>query len=79
MPPEKDKPDESGLVAIMLDSIQTARLLGVARSTFWKLYTQGRTPEAVRLSDRVVRWRKAEIEAWVHAGCPTRDKWKYST
>lgn len=79
MIPKKDIPDVHGFPAIMLDSIQAAQLLGVARSTFWKLYSQGLVPEPVRLSDRVVRWRKAEMEAWVGAGCPPREKWKFLT
>jgi hypothetical protein len=46
-----------------------------------------RSPRALRTDDRrgVIprpvrvggskRWRRAEIEAWVEAGCPSREEW----
>ena len=68
----KPLPDHSPL---LLDVREAAALIGVSRATFWKLHSQGRVPLPVRLSGRVVRWRKHELEAWVQSGCPTRDKW----
>lgn len=67
------------VAALTLDAAGAAELLGVSRSTFWKLYSEGRTPEPLRLSGRVVRWRREELGAWVRAGCPPRDKWTFST
>jgi predicted DNA-binding transcriptional regulator AlpA len=34
----------------------------------------GRLPQAVRLGGSK-RWRRAEIEAWIEAGCPERERW----
>jgi predicted DNA-binding transcriptional regulator AlpA len=66
-----------GLVALTLDASEAAALIGIARSTFWKLHASGRTPAPLRMSGRVVRWRRAELAAWVAAGCPAREKWKF--
>lgn len=63
-------------VALLLDADEAAALIGVSRATFWKLHSQGKVPLPVRLSARVVRWPKHELEHWVRSGCPARDKCK---
>lgn len=62
---------------LTLDSEAAAQLIGVGRTTLWKLYAIGNLPHPIRLSERVVRWRRVELEAWVSAGCPNRDKWAW--
>jgi len=52
-----------------------ARLADVGRSTWWRLHAAAKTPAAVKLG-RNVRWNRAEIEAWVAAGCPDRRTWE---
>lgn len=63
---------------MLLDAAEAARLLGVSRSTFWTYHNAGRVPLPIRLSARVVKWRKTELEAWVRAGCPRRAFWNYN-
>jgi len=60
--------------AMLLKAEQVAALLSVSRAMFWKLHSQGRIPLPIRLSERVVRWRKQELVDWLAAGCPPRDK-----
>ena len=38
---------------------------GLSRSTIYDWSADGRFPPPVRLSDRVVRWVEAEVEAWL--------------
>ena len=38
---------------------------GLSRSTIYEWSADGRFPPPVRLSDRVVRWVEAEVEAWL--------------
>ena len=38
---------------------------GLSRSTIYEWSADGRFPPPVRLSDRVVRWVEAEVEAWI--------------
>jgi excisionase family DNA binding protein len=52
-----------------------AVLLGVSRSFVRKLHDSSRLPRPVRLG-RAVRWRRAELFAWLQAGCPSRDRWE---
>jgi predicted DNA-binding transcriptional regulator AlpA len=61
---------------ILLDVIQAAEMLNISRSTFWTLHDSGRVPRPLRLSPRVIRWRREELAAWVAAGCPNREAWE---
>jgi predicted DNA-binding transcriptional regulator AlpA len=67
----------NGGLPILLTAEAAAEQLGVSRTTFWKLHAQGRVPRPVRLSDRCVRWRSAELQAWAAAECPPRDQWRW--
>jgi len=51
-----------------------ADLLGVSERHIWKLERTARLPKALKVG-RCVRWRRADIESWVSAGCPSRDAW----
>ena len=39
-------------------------LLGVSRSTIYNWIVEGRFPLSVHVSERTVRWRAEDIEAW---------------
>lgn len=58
-----------------LPATDAARLLNVSLSHFYQLHKTGRLPLPVRLG-RAVRWRVAELTAWLDAGCPARDRWQ---
>jgi len=61
---------------LLLSIKQLSRLLGRGESTLWADDAAGRLPMPVKIG-RSVRWRRDEIEAWVHAGCPPRPKWTW--
>lgn len=69
-------PGATAGAALLLDCCQAAGLLGVSRRSFWTMHNCGRVPLPVRLSARVVRWRREELLAWTRAGCPGRAKWE---
>jgi len=59
----------------MVNAKEVARLLGISRSNFYGLLSAGRIgPAPIHLGRRVL-WQRAEIEAWVRADCPAREKW----
>lgn len=61
---------------LLLSAAEVAALLGISRSAFYSLLSSGRIgPMQVRLG-RSVRWRVDELQAWVTAGCPSRDRWQ---
>lgn len=50
---------------------QVLSLVGVSKSTWWKLVREGRAPQAVKLGDRCTCWRAADVAAFIEsAGQP---------
>ena len=60
---------------ILLTVNEVARLLNVSPRHVHMLRATQQLPPPVRLG-RSVRWRRAELEAWVAAGCPALDRWR---
>lgn len=67
---------ETTIEPLLLDATTAAGLCGVSRRTWFSWQSCGAIPAAVLRRGRVVRWRREEIEAWVAAGCPARDRWQ---
>ena len=63
---------------LLLDTRALSRLLKVSSRTIFSMYTGGEMPKPVRIG-RAVRWGRAEIEAWIEAGCPPASKWTWPT
>lgn len=70
MPADTAQPVEP----IALPAANAARFIGVSLSHFYALQKTGRLPLPVRLG-RCVRWRRAELSAWMDAGCPALERW----
>ncbi len=58
-----------------MDAKAAAGLCGVSRSHFLALHSAGKVPLPVRLGRRTL-WRTSELDAWIQAGCPARDRWQ---
>jgi excisionase family DNA binding protein len=62
----------------MQTSLMTAKDVAVALSVskrhVWRLAASRQLPAPVRIG-RLVRWRAEELNAWIAAGCPTRERW----
>jgi len=59
---------------LLLTAKELAELLGVNKATIWGWRNSGRIPTPLKLG-RCTRWRSDEIEAWIKADCPSREKW----
>ena len=66
-------PENKGL---MIDTKAAAKLLNVCEKTLWTMWNTGRMPAPIRIG-RAVRWGYDELRAWVAAGCPPKDQWKW--
>ena len=42
------------------------KMVGLSRSTIYKLMNQGLFPKAIRLGPRAVGWRISDIENWIN-------------
>jgi predicted DNA-binding transcriptional regulator AlpA len=60
-----------------LDPAGAARLCGVCVSKWHDLNSRGLCPSPARVgdSDRLPRWPRAELRAWLLAGAPSRQRW----
>jgi len=79
--PEAVSTDAATRVAgmpLLLDAAEASCLLGIGRSTFYRLDETGVVPRGVRLG-RMRRWRSDELRAWIAAGCPPRVRWEALT
>lgn len=53
----------------LLTASQVASLIGVGKRSWWRYVAAGRAPKPVQIGGSV-RWRLAELNAWIEAGCP---------
>lgn len=61
---------------LLLSAEKAAKFLDIGRSHFYSLHSSGKLgPQPVRLGG-CTRWDRRELEAWVKAGCPDREKWQ---
>lgn len=55
----------------LLSAEEAAKMCGMGKTSFLKLASAGKMPASVKL-DRLRRWRRKEIVAWIAAGCPDK-------
>ncbi|MCZ7605860.1 MAG: helix-turn-helix domain-containing protein [Planctomycetota bacterium] len=61
--------------ALVLTTDELATALRISPAMVFKLKAAGKLPAPVRLG-RGLRWRRAEVEAWLEAGCPALESWE---
>jgi len=75
---EKKESDKSSIVLAaeprLIDANGAALLCGVSVRFWHQLDSAGRVPKPMRLGRRCL-WSLEEIDSWVRAGCPTRERW----
>jgi prophage regulatory protein len=42
-------------------------MIGLSRSTIWKLLSEGKFPNPIRLGSRSIAWRINDIEEWLQS------------
>ena len=53
----------------LIDVSRIARLLDVSTRTVWRMVRRGELHEPFKVGGGT-RWRRAEIDRWLDAGCP---------
>jgi predicted DNA-binding transcriptional regulator AlpA len=61
--------------ALLIGDTASAALAAVSRATWHRLRAAGKLPPSVRLGRKVL-WRRAEVVAWIEAGCPDGPTWE---
>ena len=63
--------DASLVPSALIDARELAAMLAISVPTVWRMRESGRLPEPLRLTAQCVRWRRADIDSWLTAGCPS--------
>ena len=61
----------------LMTTAEVARLISAGERTVWRWSRSGAMPAPLKLNPArqgAVRFRRAEIMAWIEAGCPRVDK-----
>lgn len=75
--PAKERHENQTMTLPPLVDVETlAWMLGhVSKAHVWNMHQDGRLgPMSIKLGTRTF-WRRDEINAWIAAGCPQRDRW----
>lgn len=60
---------------LLLAAAAVAQRLGISERHLWAMHSSGRLGPLPLRFGRAVRWIAAEIEAWIAADAPPRDRW----
>jgi len=60
----------------LLTARETCALLSVARATLYRDAAAGQIPRPVRVGTKP-RWRRRELLAWIAAGAPAMNRWRW--
>jgi predicted DNA-binding transcriptional regulator AlpA len=61
---------------LLLPRNKCAELLAVSTRTFDRMRSADLIPRPVELRGKTKRWSRAELDAWIAAGCPPRVRWE---
>lgn len=64
MPAHPTKPTDSPPAPMFLRIKVVMRLTGLGRSTIYRLMAEDAFPQPVRLTRRLVAWRRADLDEW---------------
>jgi prophage regulatory protein len=59
--------DDDEVAALLLRIGMVVRMTGLGRSTIYRLVAEDQFPPPVRLTKRVVAWRRIDLERWTNA------------
>ena len=58
----------------LIDSAELAKFIGVSQNTIKRWSRNGVMPKGRRVGPRLLKWNRAEIEAWIDGGCERPDE-----
>ncbi len=53
---------------------QVHDLVGLSRSTIWRLVRAGQFPTPIKISRRAVGWRSSDVRGWLRSRAPKTEK-----
>lgn len=71
--PDENDSSDSKEQSLLLTATQIAAMCVVSSRTVWRWDSAGILPSPVRIAG-TTRWRRADVESWIQAGCPSKKK-----
>lgn len=68
-PPFRPDSQQTPIGEFFLDAAEIARIFGVSVRTVRRWDRRGRIPGKVKSPGRAVRWKRADVLAWLENGC----------
>ena len=62
-------------VPVLMTVADLAAMLNTSQRSIYRFSAEGKIPRPARLGQQP-RWRRAEVEAWIEAGMPSRKQWE---
>jgi prophage regulatory protein len=53
--------------SVLIDARELAAMLAISVPTVWRMRESGRLPEPLRLTSQCLRWRRADINAFLES------------
>lgn len=77
-PPKKHSDDNISLriEPLLVGAGAAARLCGISTKYWHILDTTGKVPLPVQAFGRRRLWSVRELDLWIQAGCPSRERWQ---
>ena len=69
------RPKQTQTPQVLISPAGLAAMLSLSRSKVFDMRAAGQLPKPLKLG-RSTRWRLADIEAWINAGCPSLEKFE---
>ena len=60
--------------SLLLRAAEASRLCAISKVTWYRWDSAGRIPQGLKIGGAKV-WRRSELEGWIEAGLPNREKW----
>ncbi|MBS7702666.1 helix-turn-helix transcriptional regulator [Chelatococcus asaccharovorans] len=57
----------------LIDGVEVCRVLGISRSSLWRLVRDGMFPRPIALSAQTRRWRREDLAKYIAARVAERD------
>ena len=56
----------------LLKNSEVCRMVGISRTTLWRLVRDGTFPNPLKISSMTRRWPASEVEAWMRSLSPAK-------
>ncbi len=61
---------------VLITVQQVSKMTAISVRCLWNLRRDQKLPTSIQISNRIVRWRKIDIQLWIEWGCPDENEFE---